>query len=97
MAGLYGTAFAGAFMIVYVCLGLAIIHYVTRGNPFRGFILWALYFILFFFNTYVLLVLALIGIAEPISPLKRRFTPPGDPTSPADGGSDDRPPPPPSI
>ena len=94
MAGLYATAFAGAFMVVYICLGLAIIHYITRGNPYRGFILWAVYLLTFFFNTYVMLALAIIGIAEPISPLKRRLPPPSGPSDPRSQGPG--PPPPPS-
>lgn len=81
---LSATAFAGAFLFVYVCLGLAIIHYITRGNPYRGFILWAVYFALIFFNTYVLLLVALVGLTEPISPLKRQLpaTPPKPPARP---------------
>ncbi len=80
MPGLYATAFAGAFMVVYVCVGLAVIHYITRSNPYRGFILWLTYFLLLFFNTYAMLAVALIGITEPISPFKRRF-PSGPPPS----------------
>lgn len=76
MIGLMATAFAGALLFVYVCLGLAIIHYITRGNPYRSFILWAVYLALLFFNTYFLLAIAVFGLAEPISPLKRRFARP---------------------
>ena len=79
MAGLVATAFAGAFLFVYVCLGLAILHYVTRGNPYRGFILWAVYFALIVLNTYAMPALAIIGLAEPISPLRRRFNRPAPP------------------
>ena len=68
----------------YVLLGLAIIHYVTRGSAWRFAILWALYLGLIVFNTALSLVVAVIGLAEPFSPLRRDFMKPPD-----NDGSDD--------
>lgn len=69
--GLISSGFAGALLFAYMLMGLAIIHYVTRGKPQRPFILWGVYFLLLVFNSWTAAVIALIAIAEPISPLKR--------------------------
>lgn len=69
--GLISSGFAGALLFAYMLMGLAIIHYVTRGKPQRPFILWAVYFLLLLFNSWTAAVIALLAIAEPISPLKR--------------------------
>lgn len=74
LPGMTASAAAGAFYFAYVLLGLAIIHYVTRTNPGRFAILWAVYFGLVIFNTIVSLVLAIIGLTESFSPLRRDFT-----------------------
>jgi hypothetical protein len=73
--GLISSGFAGALLFAYMLMGLAIIHYVTRGKPHRPFILWAVYFLLLLFNSWTAAVIALLAIAEPISPLKRWSTP----------------------
>lgn len=75
-AGMAASAAAGAFYAIYVLLGLAIVIYVTRGSPWRFFIIWAVCFGLLVFNTLVSLVLALMGLAEPFSPLRRDFMAP---------------------
>ncbi|MEQ8825690.1 MAG: DUF2232 domain-containing protein [Filomicrobium sp.] len=72
-AGMVASAASGALFFMYVLLGLAIIHYVTRGSAWRFGILWALYFGLIVFNTGLSMVLAMVGLAEPFSPLKRDF------------------------
>ena len=69
--GLISSGFAGALLFAYMLMGLAIIHYVTRGKPQRPFILWGVYFLLLLFNSWTAAVIALLAIAEPISPLKR--------------------------
>ncbi len=69
--GLISSGFAGALLFAYMLMGLAIIHYVTRGKAHRPFILWAVYFLLLLFNSWVAAIIALLAIAEPISPLKR--------------------------
>ncbi|MBU1213404.1 MAG: YybS family protein [Alphaproteobacteria bacterium] len=72
-AGMTAAAASGAFYFAYVLLGLAIVHHITRGNPGRFAILWAVYFALFFLNTIASLVVAIIGLTEPFSPLRRNF------------------------
>jgi hypothetical protein len=77
--GLISSGFAGALLFAYMLMGLAIIHHVTRGKPQRPFILWGVYFLLILFNSWTAAVIALLAIAEPISPLKRRPSPVGPP------------------
>ena len=77
--GLISSGFAGALLFAYMLMGLAIIHHVTRGKPQRPFILWGVYFLLLLFNSWTAAVIALLAIAEPISPLKRRPTAMGSP------------------
>jgi len=82
--GMAAGAAAGAFYFAYVLLGLAVIHFITRSNPGRFAILWAAYFGLVIFNTIVSLVLAVIGLTEPFSPLRRDSSKP-PPASPPPG------------
>jgi hypothetical protein len=41
--GLCAKAFVATLVLAYVLLTLAILHYITRGAPWRGFVLWAVY------------------------------------------------------
>lgn len=68
---LIASGFAGGFIVAYFLLGLAVIHYVTRGTPARPFLLWGLYLSLFFFNMWAALALALVGILEPLLPWRQ--------------------------
>ena len=68
---LVASGFAGAFVVAYFLLGLAIIHHVTRGTPARPFLLWGLYLSLVFFNVWAALALALIAVLEPLLPWRR--------------------------
>ena len=68
---LVASGFAGAFVLAYFLLGLAIIHYVTRGTPARPFLLWGLYLSLFFFNLWAAIALVLIAVLEPVLPWRR--------------------------
>ncbi len=77
--GLLASGFAGAFLFAYMLMGLAIIHAATRGMTARPFILWGLYLTLFVLNTWAGLVIALIGVAEPLLPFRR---PPDGSSSP---------------
>ena len=79
--GLISSGFAGALLFAYMLMGLAIIHHVTRGKPQRPFILWGVYFLLLLFNSWMAAVIALLAIAEPISPLRRALTVSGPPAS----------------
>lgn len=86
VAGLAASAFAGAFFCGYVLMGLAIIHYGTRGMPVRPFILWGVYVGLFVLNTWAALVIALIALLEPLLPWRRPLEPPSPappPSAPA--------------
>ena len=68
--GMAGVAFSGPLYLAYVLLGLAIIHYTTRGASWRGFALWTLYVGLLFVNPAILLV-AIAGLVDTIRPLRR--------------------------
>lgn len=73
---LVGSGFAGGFFLAYVLMGLAIVHYITRGQASRPFVLWAMYLALLILNTWAALIIALIALMEPLLPLKR-FGPSG--------------------
>jgi len=79
-AGLIASGFASAFIFAYLLVGLAILHYVTHGMAMRPLILFAVYTSLVFLNPFSGLAVAMIGLAEPISPLRRKL-PPGPPLS----------------
>ena len=82
-AGLAASAFAGALFIAYVLLGLAIVHFTTRGRPWRPLALWMLYGSLFIVNIWIGIVIAMVGLAETVLHLRARAaqrTPP--PTHP---------------
>lgn len=72
-AGIAARALAGALMFAYVLLGLSVIHYITRGNTWRSFILWGLYFTLMVLSVYAAVPLAIIGLSDRILNLRRRF------------------------
>lgn len=78
--GLIASGFTSAFLFAFLLVGLAILHYVTRGMGARGLILGAVYASLVLLNPFSGLVVAAIGLAEPISPIKRK-PPPVPPTS----------------
>jgi hypothetical protein len=79
LPGLIAAGFAGPLFFAYVLLGLAVVHYVTRGRPWRPFALWGLYAALFIMNTVASLAIALLGLAEAIWPIRRMAAPPNDP------------------
>lgn len=70
--GIIGASVASAFLFAYTLVGLAIVHHVTRGLPVRPIVLALVYTALLFLFVPAAPVLALLGIAEPFSPLKRR-------------------------
>lgn len=75
--GLAAGGFAGALMLAFAALGLAVAHYLTRGSPWRGFVLTSLYIALVFMTPIVLL-LAVIGLADTIFSFRARHPhPPG--------------------
>lgn len=81
LPGLIAAGFAGPLFFAYVLMGLAVIHYVTRGHPWRPFALWALYAALFIMNTIASLAVALVGLVDAIWPIRK-------PAAPRDGPPD---------
>lgn len=65
-----GISFLGAFFLLYVLCGLAVVHHITRTTSWRPFILWALYITLFLINFWIALLVALIGLLD--GPLRLR-------------------------
>jgi hypothetical protein len=78
LPGLIAAGFAGPLFLAYMLLGLAVVHYMTRGRPWRPFALWGLYASLFIMNTIASLAVALLGLAEAVWPM-RKFSPPPKP------------------
>lgn len=78
---LVASGFAGALFLAYVLLGLAVVHFITRGQGWRPFALWALYLGLFALSSFVAPLLAILGLSESILPLRRepRAPPSGRP------------------
>ncbi len=79
LPGLIAAGFAGPLFFAYVLMGLAVVHYVTRGRPWRPFALWALYVALFVVNTVASLAIALLVLAEAIWPIRKMAPPPNGP------------------
>ena len=77
--GLIASGFASAFLFAYLLVGLAVVHSITRGLGARTMILSAVYASLLFLNPFSGLLLAMIGLAEPVSPLRRK--PPSSPST----------------
>jgi Predicted membrane protein (DUF2232) len=70
--GLLASGFATVALIAYLLIGLAMIHNFTHGIGIRPGILWAVYVLLFIATQYVGPLLALLGLAEPLLPWRRR-------------------------
>lgn len=75
LVGLLASGVAGAFFFAYTLMGLAIIHYATRGMSGRPLVLWGLYGVLLVFNSTALIVVALIAILEPLLWYRRPLAP----------------------
>jgi len=78
-AGLAASAFAGGLFVAYLLLGLAIVHYTTRGRLWRPFALWALYASLLVTNIWIGIVIAMLGLAETVLHIRARLAPPPPP------------------
>jgi Predicted membrane protein (DUF2232) len=72
MLGMVSTSFASAILMAYLLVGLAIIHNLTRGASIRPGILWAVYVLLFMLFLVAAPLIALLGLAEPLLPWRRR-------------------------
>jgi hypothetical protein len=82
LPGLIAAGFAGPLFLAYVLLGLAVVHFMTRGRAWRPFALWGLYASLFIMNTVASLAIALLGLAEAIWPMRKIMPPPKQPPPP---------------
>lgn len=80
MLSLVSTGFSGAFLLAYVILGLVVLHVLARKSPFRFILLATLYIGIFLFG-WVALLVAIVGIGEPVFKLRQRAwnTPSGPP------------------
>lgn len=76
MAGLVASGFASALLFTYMMIGLAILHAVTRGLPTRPILLGLAYLSLLLLSPFSSLLVAMLGLAEPVSPVRRRPPPP---------------------
>jgi len=82
LSGLIGrlaSTFAGSMYLAYVLLGLAVVHFITRGRSWRPFALWGLYAAMFLINTIASPAVALLGLIESIWPMRRQQAPPNPP------------------
>ena len=76
MIQLIGIAFVTAFLILFIILGFAVLHAVTLGNPYRSFMLPFAYIVFLFVGQYGVLIMATLGIAEPIFKIRQKYMPP---------------------
>ncbi len=75
LAGLLLSAFAGALMLAFLLLGLAVVHSVSRPWPVRGLFLFATYVAVLFIG-WGSLVMVLLGVVEPFVHLRNRVKDP---------------------
>jgi hypothetical protein len=84
LPGLLATGLAGALLFAYVLQGLAVIHVYSRGMPLRGLMLAAVYLGILLLG-WVAILVAIVGLAEPLLGLRQRANPGSQP--PTSGGS----------
>src|SRR4029079_15724562 len=75
LPGLVATGLGGALLFAYVLQGLAVIHVYSRGVPLRALLLAAVYLGILLLG-WVALVVAILGLAEPLLGLRQRVHPP---------------------
>ena len=73
LAGIAAGAMASALLFGYFLLGLAVVHYVTKGHALRAFILAPVYMAVLVLGVYAGIALTIVGIGEPIFRLRARF------------------------
>lgn len=74
LLGLLATGLAGALLFAYVLQGLAVVHVYSQGMPLRALLLAAIYLGILLMG-WVAVVLAILGLAEPLLGLRRRANP----------------------
>lgn len=78
------SSFVGAILLAYLVMGLAVIHVITRGSTFQPLILVLLYVGIVLVGWLALLV-ALLGVAEPLLRLRQRVQQRRDASGPPNG------------
>ena len=81
LAGLLATGLAGALFFAYVLQGLAVLHAFSRGMPFRGLLLAAVYVGILVLG-WVAVAVAILGLSEPMLRLRDRAATRGQPPTP---------------
>jgi hypothetical protein len=81
LPGLLATGLAGALLFAYALQGLAVIHVYSLGIPLRGLLLATVYLAILFLG-WVVIAVAIIGLAEPSLGLRRRAAQSGQPPKP---------------
>lgn len=66
LPGLFAGGLAGALLVAFSLVGLAVTHTLTRGSPWRNFALVGIYTLLLFFTAPTLMLLAILGLAETV-------------------------------
>jgi hypothetical protein len=84
LPGLLATGLAGALLFAYVLQGLAVIHVYSQGVPLRGLMLATVYIGILLLG-WVAILVAIVGLAEPLLGLRQRANPGGPP--PDSGGT----------
>lgn len=69
-AGMVAISIFGAFFIAYLLLGLAVIHYLTRGKSWRPFALSSVYIGLFLVNIWLAIPIILLGLVDTVFSLR---------------------------
>jgi hypothetical protein len=75
LPGLLATGLAGALLFAYVLQGLAVIHVYSRGVPLRALLLAAVYLGILLLG-WVAILVAILGLGEPLFRLRERGQPP---------------------
>jgi Predicted membrane protein (DUF2232) len=78
LPGLLATGLAGALLFAYVLQGLAVIHVYSRGVPLRALLLATVYLGILLLG-WVAIVVAIVGLAEPLLGLRQRANRGGPP------------------
>lgn len=84
MPRLIASALTGALFFAYLLQGLAVVHFTTRGSAWRSFVLPTLYAALVLLNAVVPLLVAMLGLAETVRPMRKFSSGPG-PAGPSSG------------
>jgi hypothetical protein len=78
--GLAASAASGGLFLAYLLLGLAVLHFTTRGQAWRPFALWMLYGALIIANVWLWIVVTVLGLAESALHLRARSNAPRPPS-----------------